>query len=487
MLSKAQLAISFTICASMPLHAETTNINHLLQDVIDHYPAIKTAYFEVAKAQQESLKIQGQLGWQLGAETGLAKEVSFLGQPVEQLSLAGNLRRKLESGDSLSFSARLSHEDADAVLTGFPNPSTSSDLKLEYDMPLGKAAGNIRYTTSLSQAKAGVDIKVAEQRILLDKMADQVIELYLASLNTKQRIENTQASIKRTKKLSRFINDRLKLGIVEDKDQLQTDAQLQSQIAQLTSLQLAWTQQLISMNRLTGKKWDQPLSLHIPKTNDHAAATVEHLIETVKAHSPALSQIDSLIFISDEQIKLQRQNRKNEIGLKFFIGNKTSEGDTPPDSSISNSDVVAGVNLAYSQALNKSADNAALYQAQLNRGLQLQNKKQLLENLHYDLASNLAESAAIKHSIQAYKNSKKAEQKKLKDAEQRYKSGRIDIDQLLQFENQLSATDLALNIQKLALQQRLLKLSLLTGSIWKEIKLPLYDFENDNSFIEEAL
>ena len=485
MLSKAKLAVTLAMFSSMPLHAESMNLNDLLQNVIDHYPAIKTAYYQVTKAQQDNLKIQGQLGWKLAAQTGFAKEVSLFGVPVEQTTLGGSLARKLESGDSLSFSASLAYEDADTAFAGLPNPATSSNLKFEYIKPFGKGAGNVDYALDLANAKAGVDIKMADQRILLDKMADQVIELYLNAINTKQRIDNTEASIKRTVKLSKFINDRLKLGIVEDKDQLQTDAQLQSQKAQLTALKLAWTQQLIAINRLTGNNWDQQLELGVPALKFNKTETVENQIKSVNTHSPAMVQLNSLIAIAENQITSQRQNNQDNLDLKLFIGNKTSDGDLQPSGSVSNSDVVAGVQLSFSQNLDKSADNAALYQAQLERALQLQNKKQLLENLHYDLATLLAEAAAVDDSIKAYQLSKIAEFKKLEDADNRYKSGRIDIDQLLQFENQLSATELTLNLQQMELQKRLLKLSLLKGEIWKQIKLPVYDFENDASVIGE--
>ena len=486
MLTKAKLALSLVMLSSMSAQAENMSFNTLLQDVIDHYPAIKTAYYQVAKARQDNIKIEGQLGWQLSAQTGLAQEVSFAGIPVDQTNLGGNLRRKLESGDSLSFSAGLSQESYD---TG---SSSSSDLRFEYTKPLGKGAGNIDYKTSLSSAKSSVDIKTASQRLLLDNTAKQVIELYTAAINTKQRINTTKASIKRTIKLSRFINDRLKLGIVEDKDQLQTDAQLHSQKAQLTALQLAWTQQLIAINRLKGSHWNNELNLSIPDLKHDEKKSFKNQFSLASSHSPALAQSNSLIKLADNQITIQRQNHKNNLDLKLFVGNKTLDGNNLFGQDVNNSDVIAGVQFAFSQNMDKSADNAALYQAQLERGLQLQNKKQLLEDLHYDLASLLAEAAAVTQSIKAYQLSKKAELKKLKDAEKRYRSGRIDIDQLLQFENQLSATELTLNLQKMELQKRLLNLSLLKGQLWKSIKLPDYDFTNldlksDDKIIGDAL
>lgn len=483
MFEKGRLAIALALFSSAPLHAETMDMQQLLQNVINHYPAIKTAYFQVAKARQENLKIRGQLGWQLATQTGYAKEVSPFGSPVDQMMIGGSLGRKLESGDQLTFSGSLAYEDSESSVSPLlPNPSTSSNLKVEYTMPLGKGAGNLDYSLGLLNAKAAVDIKTADQMILLDTMAEQVIELYVSAINTQQRIENTHLSIKRTEKLSLFINDRLKLGIVEDKDQLQTDAQLQSQKAQLSVLNLAWTQQLIAINRLSGKSWNSQTALSTPSIKLNNSHAVENQISFVQQHSPALLQINSLISIADNNITAQRQNQDDKIDLKLYIGNKTTSGDA-----IDNSDVVAGVQLEFAQSTDKSAGNAALYQAQLERGLQLQNKKQLLENLHYDLASLLAESAAINQTINAYQKSKRAELKKLKDAEERYRSGRIDIDQLLQFENQLSATELSLNLQKMELQKRLLKLSLLKGDIWKDIQLPVFDFTHDDNIIGETL
>lgn len=486
MLHKAKLAIPLALFTSTLVHAENMDINDFLQDVIDHYPAIKTAYFQVAQAQLDNVKIRGQLGWQLGAETGYAKEVSLFGAPVDQLSVAGSLKRKLLSGDSLSFSGALSYEDAESTLPGLPNPATSTELKVEYTKPFGQGAGNIDYTLSLNNAKAGLDIKVAEQRILLDKMAEQVIDLYLSALTTKQRINNTNTSIKRTIKLSKFINSRLNLGIVEEKDQLQTDAQLQNQKAQLSSLKLAWTQQTIAINRLTGNNWDTQFLLSTPSLTPDKLEPFKQQIELINKTSPDLLKINSRITMSENKILLERQSQQDKLDLKFYIGNKTSSGDATP-ANVSESDIVAGIKLSFSQSIDKTAENAALFQAQLDRGLLLQNKKQILEDIRYDLASLLAESIAVRNSIEAYKNSQLAETKQLHDAEKRYKSGRIDIDQLLQFENQLSSTELTLSLQKMELQKRLLKLSLLKGEIWKNIKLPEYDFSIYESNSDEKL
>ena len=63
----------------------------------------------------------------------------------------------------------------------------------------------------------------------------------------------------------------------------------------------------------------------------------------------------------------------------------------------------------------------------------LLNKKQLLLDLEYDTAELVSEIGAIKKAISAYEKSVKSEQKKLDEADKRYRRGRIDIDRLISY------------------------------------------------------
>jgi len=57
----------------------------------------------------------------------------------------------------------------------------------------------------------------------------------------------------------------------------------------------------------------------------------------------------------------------------------------------------------------------------------------------------------------------------------RYRTGRTDTDQLIQFEDQLSQAEFALELQRLELMKRQYKLKLLLGSLWHTITLPEHD------------
>ena len=74
-------------------------------------------------------------------------------------------------------------------------------------------------------------------------------------------MDNLRQGLERTRKLLKFIKSRRNLGIAETKDELQVQAQLDSQQAQLQALNIAWTQQRIALNRLMGRPWDAAMAL----------------------------------------------------------------------------------------------------------------------------------------------------------------------------------------------------------------------------------
>jgi outer membrane protein TolC len=138
---------------------------------------------------------------------------------------------------------------------------------------------------------------------------------------------------------------------------------------------------------------------------------------------------------------------------------------------VNQNEVVGGIQLEYSRPLDTRGDDAALYQAQLERDIAIQNRKQITDDLHYDAASRLGELKAIQATIKAYRLSVNSERAKLDEAERRYRQGRITIDQVIQFENQTAASELGLVLQRIDYQRSLIALELLRGTLWNSIDI----------------
>ena len=478
MLIKGMATGIFSMLLVLSAHAEKLTMEQVLQQVMDHYPSIKVASIQLERARQETKKVESQLGWQLGSQAAFARDMSTFGILSDKLSLSANLSRQLSSGDSISVNAAISDDDAESSFSpALPNPSTSTNLDLNYRMPLAKGSDNPAYSQGLVQAEAGVVLAEAQKQAQYDQMASQIIELYLSAAGTQARLNNLQQSIQRSRRLQDYIKDRYNLGVAEEQDLLQVKAQLRSSEAEYHSLEMAWQQQLISMNRLMGRTWDKPFEPVISTQADDIEVKNEQMLEQVKQHSPALKNSLGQLKLADSAIASSRDAREDQMDLVMFIGQKTLTGDVVAGD-YDESGTVGGVRFEFGHGMDKSGFDAALYQAQLDRNAALQEQKQALEDLQYDLFSLLAEIRTGKIALEAFRKSVSSEQAKLKEAVERYRTGRTDTDQLIQFETQLAGAELALELQRIELARRYNKLGLLRGLLWSNIRLADYQPEN---------
>lgn len=465
---------------AMPLRtqADSLSLEQVLQKVIDHYPTLKAAAIEVEKARLNSIQVQSQLGWQLNSRAGISNDVSFFGTGVKKIDAGAGIERQLMSGGNLSFDAGLRREDADDTLPNLANPNTISNLRLNYRRPLQQGAGNPSYTLSLELAKNSVSSANADKLSRFDRLAEQVINLYLAAAATQAQVENIHQSLQHTERLRKFIEGRYRLGIAEDKDQLQVVAQYHSQQAQLKVLNLASVQQTVSLNQLMGEDWETTLVFNADDPVSMSDVPLPMLESQVKKYSPALQQIESRLALTEIQIKSRQDTSKDKLDLVSYLGLQNSEGSSELSGDQNDSELIGGIRLEYRQNVDHSGDDALLRQAQLERDIVLQQKQQVFEDLHYAVATTLAEMKAVQESIDAYKLSVNSEQEKLKDADQRYRKSRIDVDRLIQFETQLSAAELSLALQYIEMKRRLLRLAVLRGSIWEKVTLPKSEFSS---------
>ena len=116
-----------------PAYSQVLTLEQVLQRVIDHYPSIKIASIQVEKAKQESIKIDSQLAWQLGAQAGISRNVSLFGIASDKLDASGSLSHQLESGSSISLDASLSYEDSETSFSpAFPQPGNIDQREFKF-------------------------------------------------------------------------------------------------------------------------------------------------------------------------------------------------------------------------------------------------------------------------------------------------------------------------------------------------------------------
>lgn len=470
--------VGLSLLAS-PLYAQTMSFDQVLQKVVDHYPSLRTSEYQVEKARQESIKVESTLGWQLSAQGSVNHDLSLFGAPSDTVNLAGSLARKLDSGASLSVNADINRTDSDYAISPYlPNPATMTSLDVQYRQPLQRGVDNPDYVLDRDNAEVQQRLASAERASRYDQLASQLVDIYLGLARVQSQIANTEQAIVRSKRLKKYIARRFNLGLAEDKDRLQVEAQLKGHEATLQTLKQAQVKQVVALNRLMGREAQASLQLQQPQ------AVFEHddmqLLPRVQQHSPALKSVDGRLQLAENSIRASRDARKDQLDMVVYLGNKTNAGDTA-GGSLKDSEVVGGLRLEYNRGLDRRGYDAQLYQAQLDRYAAISDKRQVMEDLKYNLASLLADRDSVKQTIQAYALSVTSEQKKLQDAEKRYRQGRTDTDQLIQFEAQLSAAELNLELQRIELLGVEQKLRLLTGQLWDNIQYPALNLSEGNA------
>lgn len=450
--------------------AAALNLTQMLQQIVDYYPSLESAALQVRRARQTTTVLESRLGWQIGAQAGVSKDLSLFGSPITTMTATGQLNRQLTDGDSMSFSARLNRDDADATLPTLPNPSLSSSLELQYRKPLQLGKGNVALQADLQRAESTVTRLQAGQRLAYDQIAEQLIDLYAAMLTTQQRIATTRQTIAHSQRLHQFIVDRVDFGIAEAKDRLQTEAQLSSLKARLQALEVLKTRQLINLNRLLGRPWSAPLTL-AAVVNKTLTVSADELIHEASEHSPELQINDAELKQADAEIQRQLDSNRDQLDLVFSVGQRGLNGDSAAGA-FNQNELVGGVQVEFGRAASSSANDTALYQARLQRDIVLQDRKQISADLRYSVATLLADLRGIQASIDAYRRNVDDEHAKLDEAEKRYRNGRITIDQVIQFENETAASELELALQRIDYQRSYDRLRLLRGALWRSVHVP---------------
>jgi outer membrane protein TolC len=460
------------VATAPALAAETLTFAGALQRTVDTYPSLPAAEKRVARAREEIGAVESTLGWNLGASAGLSRDTSFLGLPSDRVETGANLERQLEGGGSVGVNASLAHEDASQSFSPLlPNPADTLGLDLSYRQPLARGAGNPEYQQGLASARAGVDLSRADRSALYDELARETADLFYAAALTRARIENARLSIDRAERLKRFLQDNLRLGIAEEKDMLQAEARLRTRRAELEALKVTWNQQRASLNRLMGRPWEAEF---VPAVDAGAAAPLPPLpalIEQAESRDPDLARGRARVRIAEATIERSRDARQDVIDVVYSVGTRSRSGDTA-DGSLNDDDVVGGVRLEYSRALDRRGVDAALNQAQLDRDIALQDMEVVRRNLRYRISGLTAEIDAAHSALRSYRSSLAAENAKLDEAIERYRTGRIDTSELIQFENDLHTVELLSEQQAIDLARKHTELALLTGRLWGNINAP---------------
>ena len=453
-----------------PVHAGLTlTAEQVLQRMLQSQPSLEVALLQVERARLETPAVNSQLGWVLNGQAGTSRELSFTGAPSNRIDVGAGIQRKLSSGSSVGVDSSYVREDSEIpFFSGYPNPANTTSVDFNYRTPLGQGSANPVYQHELISAEAGTSIAIAESKKLRDQLSIQALNLFYSGALTIARMQNAEAVIDRSRRLRKFIEKNIYLGVNEKKDRLQIDALLDGAEAELKSLRVTWEQQRTALNRLIGQPWQIDFT---PDLGDlpEVDSKVDKIMQQVLENSHDLAIETARLKIVEAYINRNRDQQRNKFDLVFSVGGRNISGDAAIGN-INQSDYAGGFRLEFSRSLDRQGVDARLNQAQLDRSIALKQIQDIKIALNYQVNGLLSEISAIKAALTDSETRLASEQNKYKEGNSRYRTGRTDLSELIQFENDLRLAQLGVDIKRIELIGKHAEVELLRGSRWSEIE-----------------
>lgn len=442
----------------------------VMQRVLDRYPSLKISAMEVAQAAEQRQQVESSLGWILNSTAGITHDLTGFGTPSDRLDISGSIGRQLKSGATLSLSGGYRYEDSSLPFDPLPNPAHTTKLDLSYRLPLSQGEDNPLYLEGLVSADAGHDLAKANQLLTRITLAEKVKDLFYSSVSTHARIANARQGVQQARKLEVYINKNIKLGLMEKKDQLQARAQLHLKLADLSAIQLQWKQQQTSLNRLMLEEWEQDIQPILMSIKNNKHYNLNNLIKTTENHHPAVKISQAKLQIAESRIKSARDSKKDNLDLVVSVGSRTSDGDNTAGT-VSERDWAGAVSIEYQHLFNDKGLSSKYKQALLEKNIALQDIQKTNDDIRYTVSGLIAEIKAAKLAVKTAYQKLNSESLKLKEAEYRFRNGRADTAQLIQFQNEYSFAQLTYQNQKVDLNNRIIALQIFTGQFWNELAI----------------
>jgi len=450
-----------------PLAAETLTFGQVLRRVAERDASLEVARLRIERAREEVARAESQLAWSLSGQGGKSRDLSVFGIPTDRVDASLGLEKRLSFGPRIGVSGSYARDDAEASISPqLPNPSTSTRADVYWRQPLVRGVSNAEYREGRNIAEAGIESARADRVAAFDALARRTADLYYTTAFTDARLANAQAAITRAERLKQYVEGNLRLGIAEEKDRLQADALLAARRAERDAVQLVWTQQRTTLNRVLERTWDAELVTHMPPPAP--PPPVQDLMQDATRHSPDLARYDAQRRQADAVIERNRDSSRDQLDAVLSVGNRQYSGDSA-SGSVDTNESAASLRLEYRGTLGRSVAEVELSQAMLQRSIVNRELASTRTDLEYRVHGLHAEILSALQSYEQARSRVDAEHAKVDEATRRYRTGRSNTAELIQFENDARAAELLADQQAAELARRMAELEVLSGGWWKDI------------------
>jgi len=459
-------ALGLILAVALPAAAETLTYAEFLRRVIAHDATYDVAGLKLERTRAELAKAESQLNWMLSGQGGVGRDLSLFGTISDRADVSLSADRRLSFGPQIGISTGYTREDSATSLSPLiPNPSNTTRADVFWRQPLARGSGNPAYREGRVIAETSIQVAAADRVAAFDEVARRAADIFFAAAFTHVRLQNAVQASVRAERLKDYVQHNQRLGVAEEKDRLQADAVLAARRAEHDALLLVWTQQRTSLNRLLEQAWDADFNPSLSANSRRELPPPESLYTESEQHSPQRLFYEARARHAEAVIGRSRDVARDQFDAVLSLGSRQFSGDVA-GGSIDNADAVGSLRFEYRGVLGQSGADAELNQAVLDRSIAQRQLESVRTDLRYTVSGLAAEVTAARAAHAQARQRLESERAKVDEATARYRSGRSDTAQLIQFENDALLAELLAEQQAIELARRLVEIDVVRGALW---------------------
>lgn len=462
------LSICVSVCSfvSLTSYAEQNNktfsksslytLNEFIIESVNTYSELKIASLNINKLAYEVDIVSASLGWVATSQGGYSRDASSLGIQSDNVNFGVGLEKPLESGDTFSITANYRHSDSETIVFPLtPNPSDTTNLDINYRIPLLEGSSNQQYLFETKKALIEKSISELEKQQVKENLILKLIDVYYLVATIDSRIETAKKSLLRTNKLRKHIRSNIDLGLLEKGDVLQIDSQLLSLKLELNKIQDIREKQIIAINRFLNKpylaEFNIPLSdLH----KNYELSEIDDVISNVKKHDYEIEKFKAQIKLLDSSLTLSRDREKSKLDLILSMGVQNRSGNSGSNS-IDDTDTTGMVKFEYRNALDKRVFSSKRLQLQIDKQAMNEKVDSLSKDIEYDAFKQYSQVSKSQKIVVLAAKKLRNETLKHKDILKRFKNGRSTTNIVIQFDNERIRSELEYQTERYELAKRI--------------------------------
>jgi len=452
------------LSASLSDKSQAYTLDMFINESINKYSEIRLAHLNVNRLAYEMDKALSQLGWVLTSQGGYSRDASSLGIQSDTVDFSVGLQKLLKSGNTFSVTGSYAHVDSDQVLFSLsPNPSDTTNLEMNYRIPLLQGENNQQYLHAIRKAELEKNLSELEIQQVKEKLILKLIDVFYAVITIDSRLATVKKSLKRAQQLRIYIKNNITLGLLEKGEVLQVDSQIFSLKLERQKILDLREKQVTLINRFLEMEVSNEFTIDLNNLYQNKKIfSQQEILAAVENHNYEIRRLKIRSELLDSSLTLSRNSAKDKLDVVLSLGVQNRSGNTSTDS-IDDTDTTGMVRLEYRSALDKRAFSSERLQLQIDKKSNNERLSSTIEDLKYDTFSLLNQIKRSEKIVKITEHRYLNETKKYQDILKRFRNGRSTTNTVIQFSNDRIRAELDSETERYELAKRFSLLKLKQG------------------------